>query len=232
MSIREKRKYLRNTHRILNASLKEKMPYKIRISGKDFIVYPYVFSPKYFKDSEFFCKELPIDEHDEFLEIGCGTGVISIFSVWKGASKAVAIDIDPKAVKNARENVKLHNLENKITVLCGHIFNPVKGRKFDKIFWNTPFCYVKKDRLPIIERSVFDTKYKSISEFIKKAKDYLKLNGRLFIGFSSTMGHISLVRKFAKAEGYKLKLVKEINSIQGHSVKYPVKFQIYELKIA
>src|SRR3989344_3046583 len=75
-----------------------KETHNVEMLGKNFVVFPTVFSPKYFKDPEFFAKELPIKKGETFLEIGCGTGIISIFAVFKGASDVVAIDINPKSV--------------------------------------------------------------------------------------------------------------------------------------
>lgn len=40
---------------------------------------------------------------------------------------------------NAQKNVKRLNLENKIEVRQGDLFEPVKGEIFDKIILNPPF---------------------------------------------------------------------------------------------
>ena len=92
----------------LNESLKEKDKYQINLLDKQFVIYPNVFSPKYFNDTEFFVDNLKVKKGEDFLEIGCGTGIISIFASFKGASKVVAIDISPIAVENTRENILLH----------------------------------------------------------------------------------------------------------------------------
>lgn len=220
----EKRKYLLGTAEILEKSQKEGKKYYVNILGRKFIVHPKVFSPKYFNDTKIFAKELPITKGEEFLEIGPGTGVISVFVALKGASKVTAIDINPDAVKNAKENVKLHKLSRKIIVLKGDIFSPLKkGEKFDSIFWNTPFGYTRK-KVTMLERAVFDPEYNATKRFIKEAKNHLKTNGRLLIGFSSTLGHYGKLRNFLKEEGYAVKLIAEKSSKE----KYPVKFQIYE----
>ncbi len=57
------------------------------VLGKRFIAHPNVFSPKYFHDTKFFAENLPIKKDEDFLEIGCGTGVCSIFAAWKGAGQ-------------------------------------------------------------------------------------------------------------------------------------------------
>ena len=225
-NIREKKKYLEATAQVLVDSQKEKEKYNVEVLGKQFIVHANVFSPKYFNDTEFFAKELPINADDEFLEIGCGTGVVSISAVWKGASRVVAVDINPSAVENAKENVKLHGLEDKITVMQGDVFEPVKDEKFDTIFWNVPFGYIKREDISTLEKAVFDSGYRSIRKFIEEARRYLKPNGRLLIGFSSTLGHLKMLEELLTKAEYKTKLVKEIKSIEVH----PVKFQIFESK--
>ncbi len=65
-----------------------------------------IFFPKYFNDTEIFAQNLPVKKNDEMLEIGSGTGVISIFAGIKGAKRVLAIDINPDALKNTEENIK------------------------------------------------------------------------------------------------------------------------------
>lgn len=221
----EKKKYLEGTLKILKDSEKEKSKYNFEVLGREFIIYPNVFSPKYFKDTEFFAKEIPVNRGDEVLEIGCGTGIVSIFASLKGANKVVAIDINPSAVKNAKENIELHNLSDKIEVREGSVYSPLKkGEKFDLIFWNTPFAYSETIKPTVLEKAVIDVDYKFTKEFISKAKIYLKDNGRLIIGFSTTLGHFDELEKILEKEGYNVKILKSVDSEEVH----PVKFEIIE----
>jgi ribosomal protein L11 methyltransferase len=50
------------------------------------------------------------------LDVGTGSGILSIAAARLGASSILAIDIDPVAVKAARENVKLNRLSRRIRV--------------------------------------------------------------------------------------------------------------------
>ncbi|MBI1935988.1 methyltransferase [Candidatus Woesearchaeota archaeon] len=218
--MKEKKKYLEGTGKILRESMKEKVKYKVVILGKEFVVYPNVFSPKYFKDTEFFAKCLPIKKGDEFLEIGCGTGIISVFASAKGASTITAIDINPAAIKNTKENIRLHNIKNNFKVLKGDIFKPLKDHKFTVIFWNTPFGFTTKNNLTVLEKAVFDENYKSTRDFIKQAWKYLKKNGRLVIGFSSTLGHLTELRKILIENGYTIKILKQTLSKEAYNVKF------------
>ena len=226
--MKEKKKYLRGTNLILQDSQKEKGPYKIKVLGRNFIVLPNVFSPKYFFDTEFFAKEIPVRKGEEFLEIGPGTGVISVIMALKGAAKVVGIDINPDAVKNSRENAKMHKVDDIVQIFQGNLYSPLTEKdKFDTIFWNTPFGFIKKNKISTLEKAVFDPGYKSTEKFIKGAQKFLKPNGRLLIGFSSTLGHLTKLKELLKKYNYQVKLIAQIKSIET----YPVKFELFEAKL-
>ena len=70
------------------------------------------------------------------LDIGCGSGILSIAALLLGAKQATAVDIDALAVKTAREN----GLENGFDtptyqVYCGNLADRVTG-KFDVVVAN------------------------------------------------------------------------------------------------
>ena len=60
------------------------------------------------------------------LDVGCGTGILSIAAVMLGADECLAIDIDPDAVRVAQENVEKNGLADKITVQCGDLTKGVE----------------------------------------------------------------------------------------------------------
>ncbi len=225
--------YLKGTGEILRESTAEKEKYYVRFIGENndarpFVVHPGVFSPKYFLDTRFFTREIPITEGEEFLEIGCGTGVTSIFAVLRGAKHVTATDINPLAVANTRENVKLHGLEDKITVLEGDLYEPLPAdSQFNTIYWNTPFGFVDKNKpLCMLERAVFDPGYETTRRFVQESKKYLKNNGRLLIGFSTTLGRFELLQEFLNNAGFSIppRCVASEESSEVH----PVSFEIFE----
>lgn len=221
----EKKRYLEGTRKILEDSQKEREKYFIDILGRKFIVYPGVFSPKYFFDTEFFAKNIKIKQNEEFLEIGSGTGVISIFAAITGASRIVALDINPIAVDNTKENAKINHVDNKVEAKYSDIYSALnKNEKFDTIFWNVPFGFVERKNLTILEKAVFDTNYNSIKKFINDTKKHLKINGRLLIGFSTTLGDFEWLKKTLDKAGFDIKLLSEIESVETH----PVKFELFE----
>lgn len=50
-------------------------------------------------------------ENKSVLDYGCGAGILAIAAVKMGASKVIACDIDPEAVKCTRENFALNNVD-------------------------------------------------------------------------------------------------------------------------
>ena len=70
------------------------------------------------------------------LDIGCGSGILSVACLLLGADSAVGVDIDALAVKTAKENGKTNGFdEPKLTVLQGSTTDKVTG-KFDIIAAN------------------------------------------------------------------------------------------------
>ena len=61
--------------------------------------------------------------------MGCGSGILSIAALLLGAEKAVGVDIDPLAVKTARENGELNGFTPPVlTILHGDLVDKVEGR--------------------------------------------------------------------------------------------------------
>lgn len=56
------------------------------------------------------------------LDLGCGSGILSIAALCLGAGKAIGVDIDPKAVDVAYENAAMNGIgRDRYTVLAGDV---------------------------------------------------------------------------------------------------------------
>lgn len=63
-----------------------------------------------------------ISDGDTLLDLGCGSGILSIAAVLLGASTVKAVDIDQNSVKIARENAEKNNIPREIySAYCGNI---------------------------------------------------------------------------------------------------------------
>lgn len=62
------------------------------------------------------------------LDVGCGSGILSIGGVLLGAKSAFGCDIDQLAVEVARRNAALNNIESNCTYAAGDLLEVVEGQ--------------------------------------------------------------------------------------------------------
>lgn len=55
------------------------------------------------------------------LDLGCGSGILSILATQLGASQVMAVDIDPVATNVTRENLALNRIEQGVEVVTGSL---------------------------------------------------------------------------------------------------------------
>lgn len=66
--------------------------------------------------------EKNLSDGDRILDLGCGSGILSIGGILLGAKSATAVDIDENSVKIAKENAAKNNIpEDVYTAYCGNI---------------------------------------------------------------------------------------------------------------
>ena len=76
-----------------------------------------------------------INNGTTMLDIGSGSGILSIAGVLLGAEKADGVDIDPVAVKVATENAELNNVDNKTNYILGDLCDKI-SEKYDVVCAN------------------------------------------------------------------------------------------------
>ncbi len=69
------------------------------------------------------------------LDVGSGSGILSISALLLGCSRAVGVDIDAMAVKVAQENAVLNKVEARTEFVCGDLVEKISG-KFDIVCAN------------------------------------------------------------------------------------------------
>jgi release factor glutamine methyltransferase len=84
---------------------------------------------------------IQINPNEEVLEIGTGTGIIGIKCAFAGAKVTVA-DINPHAIKCAKENANMNNVN--VRVIKSDLFKNVRGT-FDVIIFNPPYLPTAKE---------------------------------------------------------------------------------------
>ena len=97
-----------------------------------------VFAPHYTLSTRIlldFIDELNLQSRS-LLELGSGSGVISVWAAKKGAT-VTASDINPKAVQNTVENARFNQV--KINVVQSDLFDQLENSSFDYIIVNPPY---------------------------------------------------------------------------------------------
>ena len=127
-------------------------PRKYSYKGIHVMVDPAVFPPQLTLSTKIlldFISELNL-KNKTLLELGCGSGIISLFARKKGAH-VTATDINDKALNNLREASKNNDL--KVEVIHSDLFEKISERSFDFIIINPP--YYPKDPKNIKEQAWF-----------------------------------------------------------------------------
>lgn len=202
----------------------------VRYDGFDFVVFPQVFSPGVFNAWKVFSQALLHEKiKGDFLEIGAGSGITGLYLLLKNKiNSAVLTDVNPEAIKNSEENIKRFGLISRAQAILSDVFDQIPAaRKFDVIYWNYPWIYEEsnykhKDEL---DKGLFDPGYKNLEKYLRDARNCLKPNGRLFLGFGS-FGNKILLEKLCEQYKFKLKKIVEEEGEENGKVK----FMLYEIR--
>jgi len=145
-----------------------------------------VFSPKKVdKGTKVLVEALELDKRDKLLDVGCGYGVIGI-SVCDEVDSVVMTDINRRALRLARENIKLNNLEDRnIEVLYSDLYEKVKDRRFTKIVSNPPIKAGKE----VVHR------------IVREGKELLEKGGSIWLVVQRKHGAKSLAKYMEEVFG-------------------------------
>lgn len=161
-------------------------PRRVKVLGRTYEISRNVFNPRFYFTSQFMAKNLSISQGDIVLDMGTGSGIQAI-TAGDRASKVVAIDINPEAVKFARINVNANNLEHTISVLEGDLFAPLKQQPlFNTVLFTPP--YMEGSPGTDFEHALYDRNKQLLRRFFKEAGDYIKPDGYVQMLYSSISG--------------------------------------------
>ncbi len=181
--------------------------------GRTFKVIEGVLIPR--QDTEISVEKiLNIIENNQInnmLEIGCGTGIVSISVDLESSIDVTAVDISEKAIENTRINKE--KLNSKIKIINSDLFSNI-NEKFDLIYSNPP--YIKSSEIENLQVEVKDYEprlaldggedglffYRSI---IKSSPEFLNHKGFLVfeIGHDEAEDICNLMKDKFKVEVYK-----------------------------
>ena len=112
-----------------------------------------------------------VKPHDNVIDVGCGSGILSIAASYLTDGSLKAVDLDKLAVDVSRENFALNNLENRIEVEEANLLTK-ETKKYDVIVANI-LAHIIELMLEDAYKLLEDGGYFITSGIIKDKKDEL-----------------------------------------------------------
>jgi release factor glutamine methyltransferase len=143
------------------------------------------------EDSFLFAENLSARRGDCVLDMGTGCGMLGTVAAKQGA-RVVAIDINPYAVRCARDNARLNRVVDRMFVVQGDLFSPLKrDERFDVILFNAPYLPAEhREGDSWLERAWVGgvTGRQVINRFIREAPKHLRRRGHVLMMQSNLAG--------------------------------------------
>lgn len=180
---------------------------KVFFQNYVFYVSENVYEPA--EDSFLFAENLTVREDDRVADIGTGCGILGIIAATK-AKEVVAVDLNPYAVRCAKENAKLNRAEDMLSFVQGDLFSPIrKEEEFDLILFNAPYLPSERGEENFwIGRAWAGgiSGRKLIDAFIIESPKYLKDGGQILL-MQSTLSDVKETLNRFEKKGLKTDVV-------------------------
>jgi len=151
-----------------------------------------------------------IEKESTLMEIGIGTGVISLILLkQKKVTKVIGTDINPNAVECSKENAERFGYENQVDVVQADMFPETSGDKVDILFFNPPWRPLKKskdeageeeqekdDELTLLDQSIYDPGQNLLRRYLLNAQHYVKEDGHVYL----LLSNLGILLKIFKEE--------------------------------
>lgn len=194
---------------------------KVEFYGLDFEVNKSVLIPRPETELlvEAIIESVKNDESINIIDIGCGSGNISIALAKNIPScRVIGLDINEEAIETSKRNAKLNGVESQLIFMKKNILNGIEisDNRFDVAVSNPPYVSVEDFVNLDLELRLYEPKialtddsdglsfYRKISSF---SKTLLKSNGKIF--FEIGAGQSGAVKKILMNDDYKNIVIKK-----------------------
>ncbi len=140
-----------------------------------------VYAPA--EDTYLLLSAVEVERGEKALEMGCGSGIISLHMAKAGAS-VTAVDADERAVEATRNSASMNGLE--IRVVRSDLFEAVTDR-FDLIVFNPPYLRGEVRGQEDLCWAGGEDGVKLTARFLRQARGRLEPRGRVLLLISDDM---------------------------------------------
>ena len=152
-----------------------------------------------------------VTERDTVLDVGTGCGILAVIASVR-AKKVVATDINPHAVKCAKQNAESNRASSKIQVRLGDLFEPIsETEKFSLIVFNAPYLPSTRGEHRSWKTRAWaggSTGRRVIDRFSRNAPRYLDARGRILL-VQSTLSDVDETLRRFREMGLDVRVVAE-----------------------
>ncbi|MFI5362070.1 MAG: methyltransferase [Elusimicrobiota bacterium] len=193
----------------LRVSLAHEREYAVEVMGRTMVVHPQVVSPKYSFAPQFMIKHWDVKPGMTVLDMGTGSGILALFAADRGASRVLALDLNPFAVDVARRNMALNGVDSIVEVRASDLFSAAGAETFDRVIFNVPFFNKKADPTVPLTLGVYDEGYQTARKFLTEAHTHLRPNGKVLLGYSRK-DETPFMERIIRETGYRIeKIIQE-----------------------
>jgi len=166
-------------------------------------------------------KRIPKEKKCSGLEIGTGSGIISV-SLLKNRKKLFmyGVDISDKAIQITARNALKHGVIDRLKIIKSNLFEKIpENIKFDFIVSNPP--YISEEEYRTLSKEVKKEPVEALiagkegiefyEKIVSEGKEFLKDKG--FFAFEIGYKQGEKVKSILEKEGFKVKIIKDLQGL-------------------
>lgn len=165
-------------------------------------------------DGGLFLNSMELDQFKSVLEIGCGTGRLAV-QVAPLCAKFCGIDISPKTIQRAKENL---SMSNNVMLICDDFMEHSFDSSFDIIYSSLTFFHFQDKQAAIYKTaSLLNENGRFILSLSKNQDAYIDMGERKILIYPDdfsimkkyiTNAHLNLIKCFETEFAYILIIIK------------------------
>ncbi len=153
------------------------------------------------EDSYLFAENLVVSAGERVLDLGTGCGILGVLAA-KKAGEVVAVDVNPYAVRCAKQNAVANGEASKMSFVQADLFTSFRNTGvFDLILFNAPYLPAENAETDSWLGRAWaggPSGRQVIDKFISEAPSHLKRTGRVLLMQSSLAGTEETLKRFAQ----------------------------------